>query len=857
RSLKEESLRDVLDDSDDDDENCNVKDNKKSPTSTTVGTSENTTPTALTAGAAAEAVQPNLHPTCPRPQGHHKEPRELGHCYVARFPPDLLLQCAEYLTFSPRPLCRAREVCWGWLVLFDGPGAGERLWRPVFGALSATGAISGGGGALGKGRRLKAYNLSGGLPGSGRGGTAVGQGTRRGISPPLRPPSATNPATTDAAGAASAADFPTGAGMATVERVRVCGACGLLQREGYLGSGCEMCLSSLMLTQTREEGERVTPRLAYMRVELSGPGEERPLTTSLSSPGGRDGRYAPAQGGACWLRSSPRAEHGADPAAAAAAGGLGVGVGVGVGGNDREVPVDGGEAWGSSGCGGGGRVQPLDWHFLVKRLTVEKRLAGQWGSLHRGWEWLQADLQARFRRRMIGSTSNNTPAPSTPLRQSTHPTPATHASRQGKVQGQKEEEVGKNHPPQETPPPLAQPSWTQRQPSPPRCLAEGGERGALEEVEPDPTVARVFRKLAHKRWVALYDSLKALFSLQAEEVAREVVRAVASEEQALANAGPSPGPSPSPAPAFLCLGGGKRCGGGAGKVAGTKTLLGFLQGCVSAWVVYRDWCEEVDMYGELLNERISAERLRTAGAGCGRGDNTPFVRDTALLSFRQSFALNAQICSALREVISLGTADLSRQSSSFTSLPHSRKGKGKGFQQQEEEEEEEVGGGGAEDMLFTDQELVEDIRAVHFSVQSFSCGSSSGSGSSSGGGGSSGGGARGRKHRRVAGVGGMVGVRTDPGESACAVSKSAMGGGSYYDWFLSKLERRTEGEEAMLVGDDSSFWEDDIGRGGEGGIKGEGEEEGSLQKLLEQVREMVEELDVPDDSLSKDRNTQG
>lgn len=48
------------------------------------------------------------------------------------------------------------------------------------------------------------------------------------------------------------------------------------------------------------------------------------------------------------------------------------------------------------------------------------------------------------------------------------------------------------------------------------------------------------------------------------------------------------------------------------------------------------------MYCELLNEQISAERYRTAGAGCGRGDNTPFIRDTALLSFRHSFALNVQ-----------------------------------------------------------------------------------------------------------------------------------------------------------------------------------------------------------------------
>lgn len=52
---------------------------------------------------------------------------------------------------------------------------------------------------------------------------------------------------------------------------------------------------------------------------------------------------------------------------------------------------------------------------------------------------------------------------------------------------------------------------------------------------------------------------------------------------------------------------------------------------------------KVDVYCELLNEQISAERYRTAGAGCGRGDHTPFIREAALLSFRHSFALNVQV----------------------------------------------------------------------------------------------------------------------------------------------------------------------------------------------------------------------
>lgn len=56
---------------------------------------------------------------------------------------------------------------------------------------------------------------------------------------------------------------------------------------------------------------------------------------------------------------------------------------------------------------------------------------------------------------------------------------------------------------------------------------------------------------------------------------------------------------------------------------------------------------KVDMYCELLNEQISAERYRNAGSGCGRGDSTPYVRDTALLSFRHSFVLNVHVCMPL------------------------------------------------------------------------------------------------------------------------------------------------------------------------------------------------------------------
>ncbi|CAN0072626.1 unnamed protein product, partial [Ectocarpus sp. 12 AP-2014] len=72
------------------------------------------------------------------------------------------------------------------------------------------------------------------------------------------------------------------------------------------------------------------------------------------------------------------------------------------------------------------------------------------------------------------------------------------------------------------------------------------------------------------------------------------------------------------------------------------------------------------MYCELLNEHISAERYRTAGAGCGRGDSTPYIRDTALISFRHSFALNVQVCAMLRTAISKGMPTAGTDSFSAT-----------------------------------------------------------------------------------------------------------------------------------------------------------------------------------------------
>lgn len=280
-------------------------------------------------------------------------------------------------------------------------------------------------------------------------------------------------------------------------------------------------------------------------------------------------------------------------------------------------------------------------------------------------------------------------------------------------------------------------------------LAVGRQVG---DGELDPTIAWLVGKLARKKWVLLYDSLKATFTLQAEGIAREVVfEAMAAAADAAAR--DAVGASKA-----------DRGGGDAQerrRGAATAELEG-LRSCVAAWEAYKDWCEEVsdsmwwtrsggiglvrvarlrcpnifvyfaamllrarkglcdsdtkvapervcsnkdfvphgprrsdttgdlgakkpcrakfargvaenvivrhivskypvvtmrccpawsahqsytkvDMYCELLNEQISGERYRTAGAGCGRGDNTPYIRDTALLSFRHSFALNVQV----------------------------------------------------------------------------------------------------------------------------------------------------------------------------------------------------------------------
>lgn len=174
-----------------------------------------------------------------------------------------------------------------------------------------------------------------------------------------------------------------------------------------------------------------------------------------------------------------------------------------------------------------------------------------------------------------------------------------------------------------------------------------------------------------------------------------------------------------------------------------------------------------------------------------------------------------------------------------------------------------AGAGGSAGELFTDLELMEDSRAVDFSVRSF-CGTGvSGSGGSCGG-------APARTGNRGSMSAGACGGSAGGSTSRRAFSGTLSRGGhysrrsrpgNYYDWFLSRLE----GKEAGIIRGDidargkrvvppgPSSLQGVTAAGGCGG----GSQTATLAELLDMVSDMVEELDVPDDSLSKDRHTQG
>lgn len=101
----------------------------------------------------------------------------------------------------------------------------------------------------------------------------------------------------------------------------------------------------------------------------------------------------------------------------------------------------------------------------------------------------------------------------------------------------------------------------------------GGSGGGLGDL--DPTIARLMRKLTSKKWVLLYDSLKATFTLQAQCIAREIVfaaQAVAANAAAMDASGTGNGP--------------RRADCDDAELEG-------LRDCIAAWEAYKEWCEEV------------------------------------------------------------------------------------------------------------------------------------------------------------------------------------------------------------------------------------------------------------------------
>lgn len=249
-----------------------------------------------------------------------------------------------------------------------------------------------------------------------------------------------------------------------------------------------------------------------------------------------------------------------------------------------------------------------------------------------------------------------------------------------------------------------------------------------------------------------------------------------------------------------------------------------------------------------------------------------------------------QICAILRSAISKGISNvrgedarsITRKSSSFpsghgasSSNPSPQGSSGGGARAETVATGRRLSAAGAEDAeeLFTDLELVEDSRAIDFSVNSFSGSCGKGRMTPSGRGKS-----RGRKRGRTSSDG-ICGSYADDSGATVGKRSGQARPGHYYDWFLSKLE----GKEAGIIrGDIDARGRSLVNRSGGANGKNGGGQGGSavfgttaalttdetgedldglrtatLEDLLELVRDMVEELDVPDDHLSKDRRTQG
>lgn len=68
------------------------------------------------------------------------------------------------------------------------------------------------------------------------------------------------------------------------------------------------------------------------------------------------------------------------------------------------------------------------------------------------------------------------------------------------------------------------------------------------------------------------------------------------------------------------------------------------------WEIYEQWITEVEGYFGHLNNQVCAERYRnTTLHPCE--PHTPFVRDTALLAFRNSLILNWEVLEKLKRAV--------------------------------------------------------------------------------------------------------------------------------------------------------------------------------------------------------------
>ncbi|CAN0522151.1 unnamed protein product, partial [Ectocarpus sp. 8 AP-2014] len=280
RDRREEALKDVLEDSSDS-ENDDHNPRRETPAPHTTTPVEDETPVSAAAASETTSAAPADDNT-DRPKTPRQHPGSGGGCVINILPPDLLLQCAEYLG-DARSLCRVREVCLGWLLALDDREAGSRLWRPLFYRLRASGSIHKATDTTGQqNRQLKVYDLGTTPPNRGSSASAFGNGLTAGVSTPspsqeTRLSSGGPPAL--AAGKGTPWSSGSGSAAAAAVVASSCVVCGLIQRDGYSGKDCEMCASALVLVRGRESP--ATPRLAYTRVNLSGGGGS---SSSFSSP---------------------------------------------------------------------------------------------------------------------------------------------------------------------------------------------------------------------------------------------------------------------------------------------------------------------------------------------------------------------------------------------------------------------------------------------------------------------------------------------------------------------------------------------------------------------------------------------